>query len=261
MKRKSEASMVVLVVITALCITGVLVAAFLLNSAGEREQSITLPQRPDEQPVEQTPESPFLELTPENVAAVVQTLQRPENYRQNLTITTAWGQSSTVQTVELLHTAAGTRVDLTSAQGTTHTLTDGSTIYLWYDRESDYISRAASDVTPDDLAHIPTYEQITEIPPERIVTAEYRTEAEADYLFVSCQNGDYTEQFWLDLSSGLLTRAETLYQQTAIYTMRQTQLTLVDPAALDESLFTLPDGTEPFPVLEEQKSDGGDQNN
>ena len=52
MKRKSEASMVVLVVITALCITGVLVAAFLLNSAGEREQSITLPQRPDEQPVE-----------------------------------------------------------------------------------------------------------------------------------------------------------------------------------------------------------------
>ena len=45
--------MIVLVVITALCITGILVAAFLFNSVGDREQSIHLPEKPEEQPTEE----------------------------------------------------------------------------------------------------------------------------------------------------------------------------------------------------------------
>lgn len=72
------------------------------------------------------------------------------------------------------------------------------------------------------------YEDVMELPPEQILTTEYRTEDDGNsYLFVSFQNGDYTEQFWIDVTSGLLARAETLYQQTAVYTMRQTQLTLL----------------------------------
>ena len=107
-----------------------------------------------------------------------------------------------------------------------------------------------------------TYEDVMELPPEQILTTEYRTEDDGNsYLFVSFQNGDYTEQFWIDVTSGLLARAETLYQQTAVYTMRQTQLTLLDAAALDSSVFTLPDGKMPFAASEEQKSDGGDQHN
>ena len=262
MKHNGGIRMIVLAVITALCITGILVAAFLFNSVGDREQSIHLPEKPEEQPTEEVPQSPFLELTAENIAQVIGTLQRPMAYRQNLTVTTAWAQSSTVQTIEVVHSPSCTRTDVTGTQGTSHTLTDGTTLYLWYDRESSYISRDNSAIEADDLAHIPTYEDVMELPPEQILTTEYRTEDDGNsYLFVSFQNGDYTEQFWIDVTSGLLARAETLYQQTAVYTMRQTQLTLLDAAALDSSVFTLPDGKMPFAASEEQKSDGGDQHN
>jgi hypothetical protein len=258
MRQKNGIRTVLIVLAAAVLITGVLVTAFFLNSVGGREAAITLPsQTVTQSPDEGAPQSPFLELTPENVSEVIETLRRPATYRQTVSLTTAW-EGSLVQTVERTVGVYCTAVTVTSPQNTMHYLTDGATIYLWYEGDRQWLERDNASITEDDLAHIPTYEDVAAIPSEQIEEVAYRTESDGkSYLYVSCLDGEYHDQYWIDLETGLLARAETVYQQVTIYTMRQTQLTILDDLADDDSAFALPDGTKPFLPSEEQEGNGG----
>jgi hypothetical protein len=57
----------------------------------------------------------------------------------------------------------------------------------------------------------------------------------------------YIDSYWIDVSTGLLCRADSLENQSLIYKLRETavEVLLASDEALTEA-FTLPDGTVPF---------------
>ena len=131
-----------------------------------------------------------------------------------------------------------------------HILTNGTAAYVWYadDPAAVRFSVLPENVTTDDLSGVLTYESIVALPTGSVKEAGYVQLSDFDdapCLYVEAED---TEQlrFWVNLSSGLLCRAESLRGGATEYELRQTRLLLLDDE--DENLkaqMLLPDGKEP----------------
>ena len=253
MEQKNGIRMAVIVLAAAFCIIGVIVAVFLYHSSTKSAAEIVLPTTlPTESEADSEGTVPFLSVSPDNVAAVIQTLQRPEIYRQTLRVTTQWDTASAVSTVSAWYDRGLARLDITRQNETVHYLVGGRAIYLWYNTDSQYLHIDSSAISKDDLAMIPTYEDVQLLDPAAITDAHYETGDDGAYLTVLCADGDYQDQDWIDLDSGLLTQAETTYQGKTIYTMQQTTVEILTQDQVDlAEHFRLPDQSDPFHVLEE----------
>ena len=156
----------------------VLVVALMVANTLQRPASIQLPEEPTapgETAGDASAEDERLtvvSVTPETVQAAIATLSRPEVYRRQLSVQQFWsGGDGTVETTVTVK-APWTRADRTLADGRVrHTLTDGETTYIWYDRETAVYTAPAGDITADVEQSIPTYEDILDLPAARIAAA------------------------------------------------------------------------------------------
>ena len=235
-------------VLAAVLILALLAAIVITQTARSRaEQAITLPgasYAPEEQPQTSTGES-LAEITPQNVQAVLaQTLARPTFYHQILTATLRADDFTRTQQIELWRQDALLQADITQDDSVRHLLTDGQTLYVWYDDETaPSVITLDGSVNSDELLGVPTYEALTELPRTAITGAEVVSLTEPDEpscLFVSCVQSGVRQEYWVSLTSGLLCKQITYSGEEPMYTVEQTlseRLTAGDEAA--QALFAL----------------------
>lgn len=223
----------------------VLVLALMLSGLLRRPGTITLPD-PNTAPEQSggEPESGVLtvvEVMPETVQDAIATLARPRRYRRTVTAEQIWSGGSGTAETSVAVLGAWTRTDRTMPDGRVrHTITGPEIVYIWYNTEPDVYSAPAGSVTADHEQPIPTYEDVLELDPERILAADYREDASGvPCIYVEALDGEYVLRYWVSVESGLLTAAEKLLGEDVVYRMAAQALG-TEPTAED---MTLPDGT------------------
>ena len=229
----------------------ILLAAVVMSIRGGTRDTIVLPDdtasaEPESPPVEAS--EPFLTVARENVQEILATMARPSAYAQSLEVVRYWSGGSARRTVSLWVSGARMRAQIAAGEQTEHLLTDGETLWLWYDGlDTSRVLTPEETVTFDDLAGIPTYETLTTLDPAAILEAGFVTLSEPEdrsCLYISVSDGAYTDRYWVDVNTGLLCRADTLLEGQQVYQLRQTsgQVLSTEDTAL-QGVFQLPDGT------------------
>ena len=223
-----------------------------------QQQGITLPGVQSQQDAVLQPASgaEFAEITPQNVQQVIEkSLARPVFYYQLFTVTLQEGGRSGTQQIELWRQGELLEAVITQNSTARHLLTDGQTLYIWYNgNEAPAMLTPDETITADELLGLPTYESLLALPKANIRAAELITLPEQDdapCLYVSCLQDGSTQDYWVRLDNGLLCKQVLYSGDDAVYTAEQRVFTLLSTS--DESLddlFMLPDGTKPFATAE-----------
>lgn len=253
-QKKNHKSAPLLAAVMIILAFFLMIAVFLL-SGKDQSAPITLPDNAATQT--QQPDTPqptldnFVQVTPENVQQVVETLSRPTSYHQIYTVTVAEGERKSVQIVDMWVNGTMLRADTTSDTGVSSVLTNREKIYLWYADENEPVEITLNDtISPDDLLGLPTYELLLDADSASITHANYLTlqESVLQCVYVSVNGADgLLKEYWIDIDTGLLYKANFTLNDQVIYSAVQEELNILaaeDEAFLDQ--FLLPDGTEPF---------------
>lgn len=246
------------VIAATLFVLAVLVARVLLSIRGGHHDVIQLPEdmaASDGETGLSDMTEPFLRLDAENVQDALGTLSRSSAYYQVLTVHHLWAQDASTATIQLWRSGSCLRAQVAGGSRVQHLLTDGTSVWIWYDNETSVRSLTLDEtVSFDDLLGIPTYETLLTLPQEEILNAGFVTLDEAephDCLYISAQEGAYEMRYWVDADAQLLYRADRLDGDTLIYQLRQSSCKLLSPedASLQDA-FQLPDGTSIVPTAE-----------
>lgn len=223
----------------------VLVVAVMVSNL-RRTTYITLPELTDSSPAasgdSETEDAVIrIEVTPETVQAAIATLSRPAEYRRQMTVERFWSGGSGTTAVSVLEGGGWIRIDTTEVGGRVrHTISNGETVYVWYDAERNFYTGPAGDISADQEQGILTYEDILALDTETIVLADYRTWNDQECIYLETEEGGRLCRYWVSLSSGLLVGAETLQDGEAV--SRVTAQPILDTRPTPADL-TLPDGT------------------
>lgn len=189
-----------------------------------------------------------VEVTPETVQNIIEkTLERWPSYSRTITLEVAAGEGEMrTFTAQVWVDGGWTRVDMTQPvqpMGTQHTIVGDGRLYRWYGVGASVSSWPADDARAPDLAQrIPTYQDILDLEPERIVDAGYveRDGMPCVYVETEVDELGYLERYWVSVNSGLLVAAETDKDGQVVLRMGSSS---VNALALAEMDFSLPDGT------------------
>lgn len=251
MNRKNNASLfraIILIIIAFL-----LVVAVFLFSKRNQTSSITLPDASPEQSVpadsDGSQKPGFVQVTTDNVLAVVETLHRPSAYRQTYTVTYTEDAGHTTQKISVLINGKFLRVDTVINGGTNTVLSDGTDVWQWHTEDMRPVKIPLSaQITPDDLIGIPTYESLLSLSNSDLSRAEYVTlQQNIDCIYVASQKDNTEIEYWIDISSGLLYLAQMTVGEQIVYTVCQGSLEILTPE--DETFhqnYVLPNGSIPF---------------
>lgn len=250
--------------IAVLLVVGLLLTFFLSQQSRPEEEQIILPNVPYQPSVqtapEQLPETSFVQVTPDNVLSVLETMGRPKYYHQVYSVTVGdEGRSS--QTVEVWSNEEVLHAELFDGRRTKTILTNGQAAYLWYDGDEKAAAvKLDYSATIDELLGLPTYENLLVLEQEQIIDAGFLVleDPQVQCIYVASQDqlteGPYpvVRRYWVDAETGLLFKADILENSKQVYSVTQEWYELL--AAEDEIFqdrFLLPDGTDPFIAAEE----------
>ena len=195
-----------------------------------------------------------VEITPENVQAVIATLQRAEIYSRLVVQTHYWdrGEASSDRTAEIWHTPEVLRIRWENGE---NMIITPEAYFLWFGAGR-LITRPITpglgenlDRVLDQFQGIPSYETVLELDPEQIIRAGYtqRTiDGESRYaIYVAVETAvlGYLSYYYICLTTGLLIETVTFDGDAPVYRLVTIQLTLEPPGP---DTFLLPDGTDPL---------------
>ena len=183
-----------------------------------------------------------VEVTPQTVVGVVATLARPDSYYRELTVESFWTGGSSSAQVQVWTDGGWSHVQQTLPSGVTrHDLTDGETLYYWYEGFRTYQTAPADDRSSDLAQHIPTYETVLALDEEDITAAGYEMRGGLPCIFIAVHSpSGLLLRYWVSVDSGLLIAAETEEDGQVVY--RMTAYTPVQSPCPAGDSFTLPDG-------------------
>ena len=236
----------------AVTVIAILLVFFFSGRKSKSTQTIILPEPPaqEQTPDEEKPEASLAELTRENVQSVLKkSVSRPSSYHQSMQIVITSGGVQRTQTAELWVKGELVKAQITDELETKTVLADATTLYAWYDDEEPVQMARGAGMRTDNLAGIPTYESIQDYSKSQIEQAAFVTLSEqaADCIYVSAQDGECQQDYWVSLDSGLLCKQTMTVSGELVYLMEQTALEIFpDNDEALEGIFCLPDGTEAF---------------
>ena len=249
-KRTSFLSAIILIVLAFVLI----VTAFILSQKSQNA-SIELPSDLNGQtpPMQNNASlnSGFLQVSPENVLTVVETLHRPSSYHQSLTLLNTEGIRSFVQGINLWMNGQFLRAVTVSDTGTETILSDRKTAYLWNENQKQPFRIDLTDsLSYDDILGLPTYETLLSSDPGSILDAEYVIIEDQllQCIYVVTKGQDDTiEEYWIDIESGLLVQyVVSVNGQNVYYVYQETYEELSPKDEVFSDMFCLPDGSDPF---------------
>lgn len=195
-----------------------------------------------------------VEVTPETVQSIIARLTRPGSYYREIRIELWAGEEKTaVTTAEVWVDQDWVRSDVTSPSGMVqYNLVQGDTRWLWYDDDREALVLPADRAVADLVQRIPTYEDVLELPREKITATGYENYSGVDCVFVEIEqtNLDSCERYWISVSNGLLIAAERVKDEQLLY--RMSTVSIESPAPLGSS-FALPDGTVLHTVSQDEE--------
>lgn len=244
----------IFVVLIAVVIVAAVFSSFGLNLFAPPAPEITLPAvtAPGEDQQGQggqtadTDRYVRVEVTPETVQSVIRTMVplQPESYYRTITVETALGNGTMGATVNRVWQDAGwTQVESVWPGGTVeHTLVGEGTVYRWYDDDSTWTKWEMGERDINMAQRIPTYEDVLAIDVKLISFAGYEERNGESCVCVETVENELgnRERYWVSVSNGLLTGAETYCGDELV--MRMSSEPVEMPVSADTA-FTLPDGT------------------
>lgn len=249
--KKKQAVVTAAVAVLAMVIVFLII---LFSDSSDTTAQIVLPTQTDAASDDtadaEQADSSFVEISADNVQAVLQTLSRPTCYYQALTVERAWEDGTTMETVQVWKREDLYQIEISAeGQDTLHYLTDGQTLLLWYDGEDTAVQTDLPEGwNVDDLIGIPTWEDALELEAADILDAS--SAEPGGFAGVSCVYLQYAasdsrqEYIWVSMDSGMLLQAHTVIDGSLTYRMVQTELqTLTATDAMFDGCFILPDGT------------------
>lgn len=259
-KKPHFSKSILAVSVAVLLMLTVLLAVFFENRARKEKKAIVLPDPPQEVSVpektEETSPDGFVQISRDNVLSVLQNIHKPSSYHQVYHVTVGSDLAQAVHRVELWVNGDLLRAEVSDDVQTKNILTDGSTLYLWYNDEEQAASVALREsAVVENLLGLLSYDNLLTLEPEQITDADFLVleDPTLPCLYVCSRDAVYVaSRFWIDLETGLLYKADILEQSRQVYTLLQENLELL--AEEDEAFrdrFCLPDGTVPFSKTEE----------
>ncbi len=258
-RKKQSARTQMMFFLSALLIIGVVVGLLIHSAHSGNRDTIVMPDTavPVPQQPEKLHEDPpeLLEVTRENVLQVVRSLSRPASYHQSCRIVTGSGETRYEYTAEVWVSESLVRADLSSRFETKSLLTDGETLYIWYDGEMPVRTLPSSQtLTMDDLIGIASYEDILRLPETSILEGSFLTDERfpvSQQVYIAAEQDEVRQEYWVGLDYGLLSAFIMRSGGETVYEMTQTGLDVL--ASADEAfgnVFVLPDGSVPFKEAE-----------
>lgn len=190
-----------------------------------------------------------VEVTADNVQAVIATLTRPESYSRDVTIEKFYNEGSASASFDLsTHVYKGvTAIQMEGTGADKNILVTADTLYIWYEKDSEPYkgplgSSGDGTRTSDEYSMIMKYEDILNLKPESIQDAGYIEYNEQDCISVTYQSGElgYITKCYISVDLGLLVGAEQFDGTTRVFRMMTGACDVSEP---DQSLYVLPDGT------------------
>lgn len=186
-----------------------------------------------------------IEVTPETVQSVINSMTRYKSYNRTVEIQYSWGEGESSQiTAQIWSDAGWSRCDAVLASGITERsiLGDGS-LWYWYDESTEYLVISSDENQGDLVQYIPTYEDVLRLDAADIFDAGYTEKNGGPCIYLETYRSElgYLERYWVSVTSGLLVAAETEKDGVVVYSM--TSGDIVSPLAGATDAFTLPDGT------------------
>ncbi|MDO4515838.1 MAG: hypothetical protein Q4C76_01700 [Bacillota bacterium] len=251
MDQKNRTILVIAIAITVLA--AVFVSFGLPSLMGVPE--VTLPDLSQEGAGETGGVLP-VEVTTDTVQTVIATLDRPDSYYRELTVTLFWNGGSSSNQVQIWADGGYVKTAVTTAGTTQHRLVGDGTLYLWYAGDRTWKETKLGDSAADLAQRIPTYEDVLELDPEQINAAGYERKNDRDCIYVEVRDDELNslDRYWIETATGLLCGAETQENGRTVYEM--TAAALRTPLE-DGVSFALPDGTVLHESVAVQKEDGG----
>lgn len=262
--RKRTPSFFVVVSLIALIAIAFFVLYNVFSAETVHRDGIVLPDKASQAPTVAYSEDHsenLVSVTKDNVASVVENLSRPLRYHQSLLVARSFGADAVSETVDVYACGSVFYVRRQEKNTVSNYLTDGGTVYTWYDDDRQDISKRVLPfgIGLDEIASVPTYEVLYEIPKDELTAAEYRQsfgDMPAPCIFAERKVNDSTlERYWVDCSTGLLCKAEQVFEGNICLSAVQNAFELYAPAeqAFAEH-FRLPDGSLPFEISEETQT-------
>ncbi len=236
MSRRSKMLIILLLVLTAAVI------AFALFFMGRSVETtpVTLPSPGQSSAAETSMPGPErVELTSENVAAVLAELTRAESYSGSVTIEDFWDGGSASTQLQVWVSNGRTRVRGERGGSPRNILVSEGTLYIWYDNVSGVFS-GPWEGSADEWLRALSYEDVLSLPPEQITGAGYAQLSGEECVYVDYTGGllGYTYRVYVSVSNGLLMGAEKYDGGSLIYRM----FAEYELSVPDESLFVPPEG-------------------
>ena len=255
MNSKMRSNKAVWVVATSVVVAALLLIILFVSQANpDRQDSIVLPAGPTDLPQNEVisdGQDNFIKLTTENVATVLQTMARPTSYYQRYSVSVGSEGKQHTKTVDLWVNHNILRAEITRNQQVQSILTDGNTLYLWYDSTPQYVTlELAKGVSMEDVVGLPDFDAYLHIQQDQIVEADYLLPENSDVqcIYVSIDKGDRVfSRYWVSLENGLLYLSDVVENDDQVYAIRQTAFEQM--SAEDDRFsahFLLPDGQDPF---------------
>lgn len=235
--------------IGALLLVGALFLSLFLSTAAYRtEDDVVLPSE-----TTKAPENDVLgdnlsilsevEITADNIQAVIASLSRAEAYTATVTSRLYYGETSGTITCRQSVKNDAIRTDYLNTNGNvlrSELLWDG-TSYAWRSGADTYSQGNQGAFTADQSAMLPTYETVCELPREQITGGALVQEGDELLLTVDTQNGSQIGVYKISAQTGLLRAAS--FSENGKMT-RAVEVTVSTEAPAD-SLFVLPGETQP----------------
>lgn len=236
MSRRSKMLIILLLVLTAAVI------AFALFFMGRSVETtpVTLPSPGQSSAAETSMPGPErVELTDENVTAVLAELTRAESYSGSVTIEDFWDGGSASTQLQVWVSNGRTRVRGERGGSPRNILVSEGTLYIWYDNVSGVFS-GPWEGSADEWLRALSYEDVLSLPPEQITGAGYAQLSGEECVYVDYTGGllGYTYRVYVSVSNGLLMGAEKYDGGSLIYRM----FAEYELSVPDESLFVPPEG-------------------
>ena len=249
----------VLALLIAVVIVAAVGASSLFNLISPGAPAVVLPAATEPGSTEEpgTPGGDFftpVEVTPETVQSVIETLSRPSNYARTVTILTAvGGDAYAADTARVWVDGAPdttwprwTQTERTRPTGQVeHSIIEETgegegTLYLWYNNDREYRSYPADRWSADLSQRIPTYEDVLALERDSITDTGYEEKSGTPCIYVEVEDPElhYRQRYWVSVSDGLLVAAETVKDGQVVLSASASGMESTEGTA-----FTLPDGT------------------
>lgn len=240
----------ILVIAIAVTVLAAVLVSFGLPSLTGPVPEVKLPEVGRQQPVGEDGLL-SIDVRPDNVQAVIETLARPESYYRELTVTLSWQGGSAADQIQVWADGGYVKTISTASGSVQHRLVADGSVYLWYAGDRTWQEFPASAESGDLAQRVPTYEEVLALDPASIVAAGYESRNERDCIYVEAEDAilGTRDCYWIETATGLLCAAETYEGDRIVYAMTETACTIPLDAGI---AFALPDGT----VLHESGSVG-----